>query len=174
MVLATVASAVGHASMCRSDTSIAMTSPARCVGQHVVCACRSNHHSQAHSIPDVCTVEVAFDSRAITSGQKQKPPLTLPRDSGLSAVATKRARAMFDIHDVRCLASPAPEDEVSCFRVWPNGLRCKPPAVRANNQSVLCVQFSSLFTVLQCLFPTFLRLSVNIHKVSRIRNQYLK
>ena len=78
MVLATVASAVGHSSTCRSDTSIAMTSPARCVGQHVVCACRSNHHSQAHSIPDVCTVEVAFDSRAITSGQKQKPPPTLP------------------------------------------------------------------------------------------------
>ena len=47
-------------------------------------------------------------------------------------------------------------------------------ASRAKEPSVLCVQFISLCTVLQCLFLTFLRLSVNIHQVSRIRNQYLK
>ena len=105
---------------------------------------------------------------------KSQRPLSSQDFSGgrSRALANHVALTICDIDDVRGFAPPAPKRQVSGRGVWPQCQVGFLPAIGADDQAVFYYgQFTAFFCTLQGLFPHFLLLSVNIHKVSRRRNQ---
>ena len=80
----------------------------------------------------------------------------------------------FDIHDTLLPASLTRPGQIVNGGVRVDLEDLPFSAYRAHDPSVLYDQFTANFVRNQAVRASFFGLSVNIHKVSRIRNQYLK
>ena len=103
--------------------------------------CAKQYPSRVNSLHPGCRQgRAGFIATGYHLRAKQKPALSFSLSSRArsTAPANQVALAMFNFHQVDRLAVPAPECQVICRSVLPNGLIGFLPAVGADNQSVLC------------------------------------
>ena len=105
--------------------------------------------------------------------ERKKLRANVPSQHGWSLAPEFNSLAWLDIQDDFALAVPAVNREALGFRLGIDPQKMLVPiAGRACNPSAFSyIQCNGLFCVLQGVSLLFLIVSVNIHKVSRIRNQ---
>jgi hypothetical protein len=136
---------------------------------------RNTRYASALCTPDVCTAALVCLAWAITSmsTKKLRANHLSPREKSLAPEFN--SLAFRNIQDHLAFAVPAINRQPLRFHVRWNALQLfVSQASGTHDESVfLYRQYNGLRFALQHVLPPFLTLSVDIHKLSRIRNHYL-